>query len=270
MKNIDQKIIDIGYLDFFAEKNSIIHRIDPRAKLITTIAFIVAVVSFDKYAVSSLVAFMIYPIFMIVFSGMSFRFLLKKILLVMPFVFFIGIVNSFFDRNVIVHVGSLGITGGWISFLSILLRFVLTVSSVLTLIAVTGLNSVCMALERLGIPKEFVIQIMFFYRYIFVLSDEASRMTRARALRTFNSKIIKWNDFVLFVGQLLLRTMARSERIYIAMCCRGFDGHVRNIRSIKSRPIDFIFGVSWVLIFILFRSQNVSFNLGQLIMGMIK
>ena len=55
----------------------------------------------------------------------------------------------------------------------------------LTLIAVTGFNAVCLALDKLGTPRVFVIQLVFLYRYVFVLVDEAARMVRARSLRTF-------------------------------------------------------------------------------------
>ena len=55
----------------------------------------------------------------------------------------------------------------------------------LILIAVTGFNAVCLALDKLGTPRVFVVQLVFLYRYMFVLVDEAARMVRARSLRTF-------------------------------------------------------------------------------------
>ena len=76
------------------------------------------------------------------------------------------------------------VAGGWISFLSILLRFVLTVSAAIVLVAVTGIHSLCAALEKLGVPRALVTQLLVLYRYLFVLLDEAGRMDRARALRS--------------------------------------------------------------------------------------
>ena len=73
---------------------------------------------------------------------------------------------------------------GWISFASILLRFTLTVTAALTLIATTSFTGICMALEKMGCPRVFALQLLFLYRYLFVLVDEASRLIRARALRT--------------------------------------------------------------------------------------
>jgi len=56
-----------------------------------------------------------------------------------------------------------------VSFLSIMLRFTLTVASALLLVATTGFNGVCLALDTLGAPKAFVVQLFFLYRYLFVL-----------------------------------------------------------------------------------------------------
>jgi len=46
---------DIRYLDIISSRDTSIHRLDPRAKLLTTLAYIVAVASFDKYTVTGLV-----------------------------------------------------------------------------------------------------------------------------------------------------------------------------------------------------------------------
>ena len=49
---------------------------------------------------------------------------------------------------------------------------------------VTGFTGVCLALERFRVPRVFCVQLMLLYRYIFVLSGEASRMARAREMRS--------------------------------------------------------------------------------------
>ena len=67
------------------------------------------------------------------------------------------------------------VSGGWLSFLSILIKFVLTVSTAFLLIAVTSFPGICEALERLKLPKVFVIQLLFLYRYLFVLLEESPR-----------------------------------------------------------------------------------------------
>lgn len=267
MNNIGKNSFDIGYMDTLAAGDSRLHVLDPRAKLITTLVFIVAVVSFDKYAFSAMIPFFIYPIALIFLGGLPYRYLLKKVLIVSPFAILVGIFNPLMDRHVLIQIGSIGISGGWISFISIILRFVLTVTAAFILVSLTGFNAVCGALIKFGLPRTFVIQLLFFYRYMFVLTDEGERMSRARALRSFNSRAMRFKTFIPLIGHLLLRTLDRAERIYRAMFCRGFDGNIRIKRSMKINIQEIFFVAGWSFLFLFFRFFNIPLKLGQLFIG---
>ncbi|HRZ87618.1 MAG TPA: energy-coupling factor transporter transmembrane component T, partial [bacterium] len=189
----------------------------------------------------------------------------KKVLVVSPFAIVIGIFNPLMDREIVMQIGGIGISGGWISFASILLRFVLTVSAALIVIALTGFNTVCLALTKLGVPRPFVVQLMFFYRYLFVLTDEAERMVRARSLRTFDAGAMRFKTFVPLIGHLLLRTLDRAERIYLAMRCRGFDGRIPMIRSLRIHFREVAFVTGWAVLFTVLRCYNIPLLLGSLV-----
>jgi cobalt/nickel transport system permease protein len=262
MSKIESALLNIGYLDRLSYQQTSLHRLDPRVKLLTTLVFIVTVVSFDKYAITGLIPFIIYPVVLIAMGNLPPGYLLKKIALAAPFAFFIGIFNPLLDRNVMVHLGPLAISGGWVSFASIMLRFVLTVSAALILIAGTGLNAVCLALEKLGTPRAFVVQLLFLYRYIFVLTDEALRLVRARALRSFQGRGMGLKVFSYMIGQLLLRTLDRAQRIHLAMLSRGFDGKIRQIRPLKVQGRDILFFLGWSALFVLWRWYNIPHLLG--------
>jgi len=150
------------------------------------------------------------------------------------------------------------------------MRFFLTVTAALALVSLTGFNAVCSALFRFGLPRPFVLQLMFFYRYMFVLSDEAESMSRARLFRTGNSRPMGMKTFIPLIGHLLLRALSRAERIYRAMRCRGFDGDIRIVRDMKLglREVCFVFG--WSILFIFFRFYNLPLKLGELISGAIR
>lgn len=149
---IDRAFYDIGHLDNMAEADTLLHRLDPRAKILTTAVFVVSVVSFDKYEITGLLPFFLFPAVLIGIGNFPLGFLLRKLLFVSPFVLFIGIFNPWLDRTVALQLGPVAITGGWLSFLSLLLRFTLTVGAALLLIASTGFTTLCMALEKLGRP----------------------------------------------------------------------------------------------------------------------
>jgi cobalt/nickel transport system permease protein len=235
--------------------------------LITTFIFIGTVISFNKYTLSGLIPFFIFPIALVSLSGLPAGYLLKRVLLVLPFAALIAAFNPFMDQRVIFSIGSINISGGWVSFVSIILRSVLTVSAALILIALTGFNSVCLALSKFGVPKPFVMQLLFSFRYLFVLTDEAGRLVRAWSSRSFSSKAIGFRTFVSLVGNLLLRTLERAERIYLAMCSRGFDGRIRMIRQMKIGFREIIFGTAWSSLFVLMRCFNIPVKFGALIMG---
>jgi cobalt/nickel transport system permease protein len=269
MNNIGKNSFNIGYMDTLAAGESVLHRLDPRAKVITTLMYIVAVVSFDKYTLSAMTPFFLYPVIMISFGGLPRRYLLRKVLMVAPLAIVVGIFNPLMDRGILFHIGPVGISGGWVSFISIFMRSVLTVAAAFILVSLTGFNAVCGALKKFGVPKPFVVQLLFFYRYIFVLTDEAERMARARSLRSFNPGAMSFRTFIPLIGHLLLRTLDRAERIYLAMCCRGFDGNIRMVRSLKNGSREIVFVLGWSIVFVLFRYYNIPLKLGSLITGRI-
>ncbi|MDD3108585.1 MAG: energy-coupling factor transporter transmembrane component T, partial [Alistipes sp.] len=72
-------------------------------------------------------------------------------------------------------------------------------------------------------------QLLFVYRYLFVLLQEALSMTRARDARSFGRRSYPLRVWGVMIGQLLIRTFERAERIHRAMLSRGFDGRIRSL-----------------------------------------
>jgi cobalt/nickel transport system permease protein len=265
MAKIDSAFFDIGTLDTLACRDSAVHRLDPRAKLVTTLVFILVVVSFGRYEVSALLPFGLFPLSLILLAELPTGYLLKKLLLAAPFALCVGAFNPFFDRQVLLQFGPLELSGGWVSFASILLRFTLTVLAALVLIATTSFTGVCRALERLGAPRVFSLQLLFLYRYLFVLIDEAQRLVRARALRSFGGRGLGMQVFGHLAGQLLLRTLDRAQRLHLAMLCRGFDGEVRQLRPLRIGRQEVVFTLGWSAAFVALRLYNLPQLLGRLL-----
>jgi cobalt/nickel transport system permease protein len=268
MALIDGAILDLKRLDLLANGDSAIHRLDARAKVLVTFVFIVSVVSLGKYEITALFPFFIFPAVMIALADLPPLFIARKIALLCPFVLLVGIFNPVFDREVMIHLGPLGISGGWISFASILVRSILTVGAAFILVGVTGFTAVCQALERLGMPQVFAVQLLFLYRYIFVLTEEGGRASRAREMRSFGKKGLGVNSFSSLIGHLLLRTWQRAERIHMAMLARGFTGEFHARRKSRFGKTELLFVLGWSALFIFLRLQNVSRLLGSLITGM--
>ncbi len=270
MNSFAANSFDLGTMDALAAGNTPLHRLDARAKLLVTLLFIVTVVSFEKYSVSALMPFVLYPVFLIAAGDLPAGYILKKALWVSPFALSVGIFNPLLDRQIVLHLGEFGISGGWLSLTSILIRFALTVSAALALVALTGVNAICEALMKWGVPRPFSVQLLFLNRFLSVLAGEAGRMTRARALRGFRKRKMGIGTFVQIAGHLLLRAVDRAERVYRAMLCRGFDGRIRlaGHSHIGGREVFFV--TAWGALFALFRLTNLPVELGYLLTRIIE
>ena len=96
------------------------------------------VVSFGRYEIASLLPFVFYPVLIFAFAEIPLAPILKRILLVTPFIIGIGILNPVFDQQTLFLW--IVISRGWLTFLSILIKSGLTVTVSLLLIATTGMD----------------------------------------------------------------------------------------------------------------------------------
>lgn len=255
----------VRQLDQLGYGETAIHRLDPRAKTIATLIFILTVVSFPKYAVAPLFPFAVFPMMLIISGEIPLAVIVKRTLVVSPFAVLVGIFNPLFDTAPMMRMGGLTISGGWVSFVSILLRFFLTVTAALALIATTSFPRICQGLDAMKTPRPFIVQMLFLYRYLFVLMEEAMRLRRARDLRRFGkTRGLRWRVAASLIGVLFLRTYERAERVYLAMCARGFDGHVRLARRLRFGAADLAFVAGTLIGCVVLRTAPIVYWLGRL------
>jgi cobalt/nickel transport system permease protein len=108
-------------------------------------------------------------------------------------------------------------------FFSALLKSNLCVLAMLLLTWTTPFQEILQELRRLRLPSVMLTTLALMYRYLPVLAEESRRMQRARASRTFSHRRrLAWHNLTLIIGQLFIRSAERAERIYLAMCARGW------------------------------------------------
>jgi cobalt/nickel transport system permease protein len=269
MASIAGAITEFRQLDLMANGSTGVHLLDARAKVLVTLAFILAVVSLDKYELAALFPFFLYPAVVMARANLPVRHIAGKVVVVLPFALMVGMFNPLFDQTVLVRLGPLGISGGWLSCASILVRATLTVGAALILVGTTGFPAICHALDRLGMPRIFTVQLLFLYRYLFVLTEEGGRTARARELRAFGKRGLGLTSYGSLLSHLLLRTWLRAERIHLAMLARGFSGEFHPRRTTRFGIRDFLFLAGWSGLFLLFRLVNVSQFLGAIVTGVV-
>lgn len=269
MISITAAVIDLKRLELLAGGDTPIHALDPRAKVLVTLGFIVSVVSFGRYELARLIPFLIFPAVTVGLANLPVLFIARKIALICPFVLLVGFFNPVFDHTVLYQLGHVSITGGWISLASLFIRSLLTVGAAFILIGTTGFVAICQALEWLGIPQLFTVQLLFLHRYIFVLADETGRASRARELRACGRKGLGVVSFSSLAGHLLLRTWQQAERIHSAMLARGFVGQFHAHRQSRFGAAELRYLLGWSALFITLRVFDISGFIGNMVIGAV-
>lgn len=204
MSQLEKTLNALLAMERIPREASPVHRLDARLKLLVTLGVLTGVLSIPVQRLPWLILSFVYPVAVSAVAGIGYGGLLRRSLLVLPFVALVGIFNP------------------WDSFTGILLRALVSMQAVLLLIQTTGFHRLCLALQGVGVPAVIARQLLFVHRYLAVLLQEALSMERARASRSYGRSSYPLRQWSVLVGQLLLRTLGRSERIHRAMQARGF------------------------------------------------
>lgn len=258
---------DLSQMDELGHLDSPMHRVDARAKALTTLAYVLAVMSFPPREVVALAPFVVYPLVLVTVGSLPFAALWRRVLIASPFALCLGCLNPWLDRTPVTVLGGFAIAGGWLSFASLVIRFLLTVTTALALVGCTGMHRLCAGLEGLGLPRVFCAQVLFLYRYLFVVADEASRMVRAVHQRSVGPRSLTPRVAATLLGNLLLRSLDRSQRVYRAMLARGFEGQVRTLATAPAGAADALFVLGWLTLFLAARLWNLPEGLGRCLTG---
>jgi cobalt/nickel transport system permease protein len=250
--------------DRYHAGESFIHHLDPRVKVLATVGFIVSNVLLPDAA---WLAFLLSWVFIIVASMLArlgFGYIFKRSFIAMPFT--LAAITAIFsvpgNELTTWHIGTMSLVvtdAGLLRFASIMLRSWLSVQGAILLVATTRFPDLIHALEHLHFPRLIVTIIAFLYRYLFVLTDEVLRLTRARQARSAAATGHRsggnaiWRARITgnMVGQLFLRSYERSDRIYNAMLSRGYTGQIRTLSPHVMKRRDWLFAAVALIAFLL-------------------
>jgi cobalt/nickel transport system permease protein len=228
--------------DRYHEAESPLHRLDPRVKVVVTIAFILSNVLLPDGAWSAFLLSWAFVLAANALSMLGMGYTVRRSFVALPFA--LAAVTAIFsipgrplDEW---HFGVMTLIptdAGLLRFVSIVIRSWLSVQMAILLVTVTRFPDLVHAFEHLRVPSILTTIIAFLYRYLFVLTDEVMRLLRARQARSAAASgqrsggSMMWRGRVAgnMAGQLFLRSYERSDRIYNAMLARGYDGHLRTL-----------------------------------------
>ncbi|MCR5576291.1 MAG: cobalt ECF transporter T component CbiQ [Oscillospiraceae bacterium] len=265
MNKMEKALYELSEMDELAARSSPIHRLHPAAKLLSTIAYIVVTVSFDKYDLSGLVPMLLWPVLLFQLSGIPVRTCFYKLRIVLPLVMAVGLFNPLFDRRIVLQLGTLAVSGGVISMLTLMLKGLLCLMASFLLMATTPIDKLCAALRMWHVPKLLVTLLLLTYRYVGVMTGELAVMTEAYHLRAPGQKGIHISAWGSFLGQLLLRSMDRAQELYASMLLRGYHEHFHYAPVRPFALKDALYAALSISAFLLLRYVHVAALLGKVI-----
>jgi len=260
----------MGSLEELAARDTPAARLDARAKVAVTVAFVAVVASFGRLELGRLAPLATFPLALAALGDVPWRPVLIRLALASPLALGVAAFEPFLDRAPAFVVIGVALSRGDVAFLVILGKFTLSLGAALLLVATTRFDDVCQAAGSLGAPRILVAQKSLTYRYLFVLGDEAARMLRAHALRSPGAPRPRLRTAGTLLGQLLVRATARAERVHVAMRCRGFDGRLP-VRGVwRLRRADAVFLGAAAILLVAARALDVPGLVGANLSGVLR
>ncbi|MEI5909226.1 energy-coupling factor transporter transmembrane protein EcfT [Bacillus spongiae] len=221
----------------YVPQNSIIHRLDPRSKLLFVFLFIVVVFLANNgitYGVLALFTFSL-----VLLTKISYVFLVNGLKPVLWLIVFTFLLHVFFTKegSVVIDIGLLkvyeeGLRQG--IFISLRFLLLIIVTSLLTLtttpISLTdGLEALFGPLKKINMPvHEIALMMSISLRFIPTLMEETDKIMKAQSARGSDlaSGSIKGRlqAVVPLLIPLFVSSFKRAEDLAIAMETRGYRG----------------------------------------------
>lgn len=225
---------------------------------LVTLIYLIAVLSVPILRPQQLIWLSAYPIITSEMVGVGYGKIFLKSLWILPFLILIGIFNPLIERTPVFAVYNIEISRGWVSFISIIFRGLLSLQAVLVMISSIGFLDIFAIMRKTGMPKVLCQQLLLTYRNLSLIMEEAILMKRAREARGFGKKTYPLKMWGVFIGQLLIRSSERAIRIHRAMLARGFTGTLPLGRTEGWNSLAFIWLLIWTIVIILLRFVDFS------------
>ncbi len=232
-------------------KDSFIHKLDSRVKLILTICFVVMILNADSIVNYGTVLFILFSV--ILLSRVPFKIVMKSVKKIMIIILFTIFVNLFFikDGNYIVNFYFINITdeGAIISLKTALNLIMLFISSsvlILTTRPVELTNAIEYILSPLKLIKvpvgDIAMMITIAIRFIPTLYDELEKIKKAQTARGIDfskgSLIKRIKAYVPIVIPMFTASFRYADGLALAMEARCYGNNNVKRTIMKQRKLN--------------------------------
>ncbi len=231
-------IEDLFLIEKHAYRDSLVHRLDARVKILLTLAAVIAIVAVPYTTVVYTVGALFFAFFLLLWalSGLHPKIYASRLLLILPLwgviiLFQIFLKNGYYTEYHPLYQFPLGVTiyAESVEFATIIfVKFFLCVSFIVLLSSTTKVHDLLEGAGRLGLPAEFALTLGMMIRYLFVFGWTFRKIRESLATRCFDpfDRTLPYRYRIrqtgYQVGSLFLRSYEQGERTYTAMACRGY------------------------------------------------
>ena len=256
----------------YCEGDSILHRLDPRAKIIMSLLFIV-----DVFLAKGVWSFALLSVFvpaLIAASGIRPKIILRGLRPILFIMIFTAVINLFWYRGETVLFSFRIVTvylEGVINAILIVLRVVMLIAGTSVILTYTttplaltdGLESLLKPLEKIKVPvHEFSLMMTIALRFIPTLIEETGKIMDAQRARgasfSEGSLIKRAKALIPVLVPLFASSFRRADELAVAMecrCYRGGEGRTR-MNVLKGGVVD----VAAVLLIVLLGAGLILLN----------
>lgn len=253
----------------YYEKDSVIHKLDPRAKLLFMIVFLVSI--FVAKDIFSYLLLILITVASILLSRVPFTLVLKGLKPIFVIVIFTTILNLFWTKGETVLVSLNVIPNFWTLtiYKESLIRAGVLALRIIVLMACTslyfsytttpieltdGIETGLAPLKKIKVPvHEFAMMMTIALRFIPTLIDETTKIMNAQKARGAdfsNGGLVKRAKALIpIIIPLFVSAFRRADELATAMecrCYRGGNGRTR-MKVLKMKARDYIFLLITVL-----------------------
>lgn len=219
------------FIDQYSHLDSFLHRLDPRSKIIVFMAIICCVVLTPVVCLVPLYLYCAMVLFLMMISKLPWRFILRRLLIFLPLMILLSL--SMLLKAESHHIEF---------FVFILLRSFLALSCMMLLVSTTPFADLLKGFEKMRCPVLLLMIFSFMYRYHYLFSDQLMKMNRARESRTVVSRWwLRVKALSNMIGSLFVKSYETSEKVYLAMCSRGYRGQIKTTHPFVFKPRDLSF-----------------------------
>jgi cobalt/nickel transport system permease protein len=231
-------IEDLFFIEKQAYRNSFMHRLDARVKIILTFAVIIAIVavpySIMVYTIGAI--FLLFFLFLWAVSKLPLSVYIKRLSVIVPMwgiiiLFQIFLKNKYYTEYHILYSLPLGISiyAESVEFAMILaVKFLISISFIILLSSTTKMQDLLQGASRLGLPAEIALALGMMIRYLFVFGyifRKVNETLKTKCFDAFDRHLpyhYRLRQLGYTIGTMFIRSYEQGERVYTSMLCRGY------------------------------------------------